>query len=348
MMSMTELFYGDNEPTWVIGNASHPVRAYMQQPARDYDTPYSYTDRQYTANRYMQPARDYEIPTYTDGQYTASRYMQPARDYEIPIYTQGQYTASRYKQPARDYETAPAYANRQYTASRYMQPARDYEFPNYDEDRHYTTSRYLQPARDYQIPTYTDKHYTSSRYVEPARDYETPTYTGSQYTVSRYMQPSRDHEVRPYTDMHQVSPYDMQYAARHEIPMTHPSENWPRQYSVGSTPSSRNQQVPLSNQTGAARSKNPLPRLELKVPLCCERCEEKVKESLLDMDGVEGVLCDQSHQRVTITGNVQPQKALRRVKKVKKHSDFWTRESRVQQSAGGYSPSKKPSYTESY
>jgi hypothetical protein len=64
--------------------------------------------------------------------------------------------------------------------------------------------------------------------------------------------------------------------------------------------------------------------------------------------GVEGVLCDQSHQRVTITGNVQPQKALRRVKKVKKHSDFWTRESRVQQSAGGYSPSKKPSYTESY
>ncbi len=255
---MVQLFYGDNEPTWVIGNASHPVRAYMQQPARDYDTPYSYTDRQYTANRYMQPARDYEIPTYTDGQYTASRYMQPARDYEIPIYTQGQYTASRYMQPARDYETAPAYANGQYTASRYMQPARDYEFPTYDEDRHYTTNRYLQPARDHQIPTYTDKHYTSSRYVEPARDYETPTYTGSQYTVSRYMQPSRDHEVRPYTDMHQVSPYDMQYAARHEIPMTHPSENWPRQYSVGSTPSSRNQQVPLSNQTGAARSKNPL------------------------------------------------------------------------------------------
>jgi hypothetical protein len=71
--------------------------------------------------------------------------------------------------------------------------------------------------------------------------------------------------------------------------------------------------------------------------------------NVIDHDaGVEGVLCDQSHQRVTITGNVQPQKALRRVKKVKKHSDFWTRESRVQQSAGGYSPSKKPSYTESY
>lgn len=26
-------------------------------------------------------------------------------------------------------------------------------------------------------------------------------------------------------------------------------------------------------------------RLELRVPLCCERCEERVKESLLDMDG---------------------------------------------------------------
>jgi hypothetical protein len=32
------------------------------------------------------------------------------------------------------------------------------------------------------------------------------------------------------------------------------------------------------------------PRLELKVPLCCERCEEKVKESLLDMDGEPLVL----------------------------------------------------------
>jgi hypothetical protein len=26
-------------------------------------------------------------------------------------------------------------------------------------------------------------------------------------------------------------------------------------------------------------------RLELRVPLCCERCEERIKESLLEMDG---------------------------------------------------------------
>lgn len=26
-------------------------------------------------------------------------------------------------------------------------------------------------------------------------------------------------------------------------------------------------------------------RLELRVPLCCERCDERVKEALMDMDG---------------------------------------------------------------
>jgi hypothetical protein len=40
---------------------------------------------------------------------------------------------------------------------------------------------------------------------------------------------------------------------------------------------------------------------------------------------VEGVLCDQSNQRVTVKGNVQPQRVLKRVKKIKKRSDFWLR-----------------------
>jgi len=66
-----------------------------------------------------------------------------------------------------------------------------------------------------------------------------------------------------------------------------------------------------------------LPVLELRVPMCCEKCEEKVKEELEELEGVRDVICDQYNQRVTVTGFVDPLKALRKVKKVKKKSDFF-------------------------
>jgi copper chaperone CopZ len=66
-----------------------------------------------------------------------------------------------------------------------------------------------------------------------------------------------------------------------------------------------------------------LPVLELTVPMCCEKCEEKVKEELEELDGVRDVICDQYNQRVTVTGFVDPLKALRKVKKVKKKSAFF-------------------------
>lgn len=66
-----------------------------------------------------------------------------------------------------------------------------------------------------------------------------------------------------------------------------------------------------------------LPILELTVPMCCEKCEEKVKEALEEVDGVRSVICDQYNQRVTVTGFVDPLRALRRVKRVKKKSAFF-------------------------
>jgi len=66
-----------------------------------------------------------------------------------------------------------------------------------------------------------------------------------------------------------------------------------------------------------------LPVLELTVPMCCEKCQEKVKEELEELDGVRDVICDQYNQRVTVTGFVDPLKALRKVKKVKKKSAFF-------------------------
>lgn len=63
--------------------------------------------------------------------------------------------------------------------------------------------------------------------------------------------------------------------------------------------------------------------IQLKVPMCCEKCAKKVKDRLLDLEGVEDVVTDQFNQRVTVYGHVDPERVLNRVKHVKKRSAFW-------------------------
>lgn len=63
--------------------------------------------------------------------------------------------------------------------------------------------------------------------------------------------------------------------------------------------------------------------IEMKVPMCCEKCAKKVKERLLQMEGVENVITDQYNQKVTVHGRVDPSRVIERVKRVKKRSAFW-------------------------
>jgi copper chaperone CopZ len=57
--------------------------------------------------------------------------------------------------------------------------------------------------------------------------------------------------------------------------------------------------------------------------MCCEKCAKKVKDRLLDLEGVENVVTDQYNQKVMVYGHVDPARVLQRVKKVKKRSAFW-------------------------
>ena len=63
--------------------------------------------------------------------------------------------------------------------------------------------------------------------------------------------------------------------------------------------------------------------IELKVPMCCEKCAKKVKDRLLDLEGVENVVTDQYNQKVVVYGHADPERVLNRVKLVKKRSAFW-------------------------
>ena len=88
-----------------------------------------------------------------------------------------------------------------------------------------------------------------------------------------------------------------------------------------------------------------VPVLELKVPMCCSKCEEKVRDELEDLEGVRDVVTDQYNQRVTITGYVDPFRALKKVRKVKKKSDFFVEKTRINQLYSNGGLGGQPTYS---
>ncbi|RWR94857.1 heavy metal-associated isoprenylated plant protein 21-like protein [Cinnamomum micranthum f. kanehirae] len=73
------------------------------------------------------------------------------------------------------------------------------------------------------------------------------------------------------------------------------------------------------------RSKHkPMQTVELKVKMDCDGCVRKVKNAVTYMKGVKTVDVNQKQSRVTVTGHVDPNKVLKRVKRTGKRAEFWT------------------------
>ncbi|KAG6550890.1 hypothetical protein Mapa_007504 [Marchantia paleacea] len=68
-------------------------------------------------------------------------------------------------------------------------------------------------------------------------------------------------------------------------------------------------------------------RIELKVPLCCEDCEENVRGELTILEGVKEIIIDPSTQKVVVIGHLdvqlEPSMVLNAVKKVKNRAELW-------------------------
>ncbi|KAG6548240.1 hypothetical protein Mapa_010291 [Marchantia paleacea] len=62
--------------------------------------------------------------------------------------------------------------------------------------------------------------------------------------------------------------------------------------------------------------------VELRMPLCCEGCVEKVQKKFTDMDGVASVECNTEKQKVTIRGTAKPEAVLKKAKKILSRSEF--------------------------
>lgn len=68
------------------------------------------------------------------------------------------------------------------------------------------------------------------------------------------------------------------------------------------------------------------PEIELRVDMCCSKCEGKVKEVLRRVPGIVDVITDRRSSLVTVCGKVDPQAALKAVQKTKKKADFYRKQ----------------------
>ncbi|XP_062111060.1 heavy metal-associated isoprenylated plant protein 20-like [Humulus lupulus] len=63
--------------------------------------------------------------------------------------------------------------------------------------------------------------------------------------------------------------------------------------------------------------------VEIKVKMDCDGCERRVKNAVSSMKGAKQVEVNRKQSRVTVTGYVEPNKVLKKVKSTGKKAEFW-------------------------
>ncbi|XP_074586593.1 heavy metal-associated isoprenylated plant protein 28-like [Curcuma longa] len=63
--------------------------------------------------------------------------------------------------------------------------------------------------------------------------------------------------------------------------------------------------------------------IEMCVHMDCSGCESKIRKALLKLEGVHDVDVDMARQKVTVTGWVEPKKALKAVRKTGRRAVLW-------------------------
>ncbi|CBI26923.3 hypothetical protein VitviT2T_000389 [Vitis vinifera] len=80
----------------------------------------------------------------------------------------------------------------------------------------------------------------------------------------------------------------------------------------------------LCTVTSTRKSKRkPMQTVDIKVKMDCDGCERRVKNAVSSMKGVKTVDINRKQSRVTVSGFVDPNKVLKRVKSTGKRAEFW-------------------------
>nr|XP_043625714.1 heavy metal-associated isoprenylated plant protein 28-like [Erigeron canadensis] len=63
--------------------------------------------------------------------------------------------------------------------------------------------------------------------------------------------------------------------------------------------------------------------VEMIVNMDCPGCERKVRKALQNLDGVESIDIDMNMQKVTVTGWVDQEKVLKKIRRTGKKAELW-------------------------
>ncbi|XP_010922550.1 heavy metal-associated isoprenylated plant protein 22 [Elaeis guineensis] len=71
------------------------------------------------------------------------------------------------------------------------------------------------------------------------------------------------------------------------------------------------------------KKRKPLQTVNIKVKMDCDGCERRVKHAVRSLKGVTSVNVNRKDSRVTVSGHVEPNKVLKKVKSTGKVAEFW-------------------------
>ncbi|BBG99602.1 heavy metal-associated isoprenylated plant protein 21 [Prunus yedoensis var. nudiflora] len=75
--------------------------------------------------------------------------------------------------------------------------------------------------------------------------------------------------------------------------------------------------------TSTRSKRKAMQTVEIKVKMDCDGCERRVKNAVTSMKGVKAVEVNRKQSRVIVSGYVEPNKVLKRVKSTGKRAEFW-------------------------
>ncbi|GLU01523.1 hypothetical protein SLE2022_188290 [Rubroshorea leprosula] len=75
--------------------------------------------------------------------------------------------------------------------------------------------------------------------------------------------------------------------------------------------------------TTVRKKRKAMQTVEIKVKMDCDGCERRVKNAVKSMKGAKTVEVNRKQSKVTVSGYVDPNRVLKRVKSTGKRAEFW-------------------------
>ncbi|KAK4753828.1 hypothetical protein SAY87_001932 [Trapa incisa] len=77
------------------------------------------------------------------------------------------------------------------------------------------------------------------------------------------------------------------------------------------------------SRSATRKKRKPMQTVDIKVKMDCDGCERRVKHAVSSMKGAKTVVVSRKESRVTVTGYVDQNKVLKKVRSTGKRAELW-------------------------